>query len=84
MGIDRDGHISLKYSIDGGRIWKNHNYLQLPDELKTRTASSLQASIDAHQNLWLLIDEEETWYGRAHSVAWKTEDGIFIRGLQQR
>lgn len=84
VGIDRDGHISLKYSIDGGRIWKNHNYLQLPDELKTRTASSLQASIDAHQNLWLLIDEEETWYGRAHSVAWKTEDGIFIRGLQQR
>lgn len=84
VGIDREGHISLKYSIDGGRIWKNHNYLQLPEELKTRTASSLQAGIDAHHNLWLLIDEEETWYGRLHSVDWKTENGIFIRGLQQR
>lgn len=76
-GIDRYGKISVKYSIDGGRIWKNHNYLHLPDALKERTATTLKASIDADSNLWLLIDGEEVWYGRAHSVAWKQEDGTF-------
>lgn len=78
-GIDSQGLVRIKYSDDGGRIWRNHAILQLPEELRQRRAATLEAGIDAYHNLWLLIDGTDTWYGRAHSVAWEEEQKIFLR-----
>lgn len=77
VGLKNDATICLKYSNDGGRTWKNHNYLVLPKNLKDKKASTLKAGIDEHSNLWLYIDAGEVWRGRAHSVDWKTERRVF-------
>lgn len=77
VGINNDDTICLKYSIDHGRTWKSHNYLVLSKELTTRKVTTLKAGVDSHSNLWLLIDDNEVWRGRAHSVDWATTSRTF-------
>lgn len=77
VGLNTDGKIVVKYSAEHGRTWKNHSVLVLPSSLKDRSASSLESFIDADSNLWLLIDGNEVWRGRAHSVGWNKEQTIF-------
>lgn len=79
VGIDSKGYLKIRYSTDGGRIWRNHNYLLLPDELKERQVNTLDASIDSNSNLWLLLDGNDVWYGRAHSVSWQEDQKVFLR-----
>ena len=79
VGIDSKGYPAIRYSNDAGRIWRKHDFLLLPESLKERQTQSLEASIDSDSNLWLLLDGNEVWYGRAHSVAWKEETKIFTR-----
>lgn len=77
-GIGNDGRLCIKYSPDYGRSWKNHVYLRVPSVLKDQQISQLQSTVDADGNLWLLINEEEVWYGRAHSVMWDDGQRTFI------
>lgn len=77
VGLSNEGKINIKYSIDRGRTWKNHSVLVLPAALTDRSVNSLNAFIDADNNLWLLIDDNEVWRGRAHSVSWKEEQKTF-------
>lgn len=77
VGIKNDGTIGLKYTVDRGRTWKDHPYLVLNNELKTKKVTYLKAGIDAHSNLWLLIDDQDVWRGRAHSVDWANDRRIF-------
>lgn len=76
-GVQNDGTIYVKYSADHGRTWKNHTSLVLPKSLKDRKVETLEAAVDADSNLWLLIDGEELWYGRAHKVAWREDQRVF-------
>lgn len=76
-GIGNDGRLCIKYSPDYGRSWKNHVYLKVPNALKAKQMSKLQSVVDADGNLWLLIDDEEVWYGRAHSVMWNNDQREF-------
>ncbi|GEM_PF-3753834 len=78
VGIDAENHISLKYSLDGGRIWKDHEILVLPDDLAEKTVTTLSAGVDEHSNLWLLIDGNEVWFGRACKVDWAEAQKIFL------
>ena len=84
VGIDSSGHPAVRYSNDGGRIWRSHDFLLLPDNLKERQTNSLEASVDNDSNLWLLLDGNEVWYGRAHSVAWTDETKIFLRSPRRQ
>lgn len=77
VGLDSEGKINVKYSIDHGRTWKNHDTLLLNAALKERTAGTLDSYVDADNNLWLLIDDSEVWRGRAHRVSWIKEQKIF-------
>lgn len=77
VGLNKDGKIIIKHSAEHGRTWKNHSVLVLPADLKDRSASSLESFVDADSNLWLLIDGNEVWRGRAHRVAWNKEQTIF-------
>lgn len=77
-GINDKGEIVVKYSLDRGRTWKDHYALLLPAELKSMKAETLKAAVDADNNLWLLIDNAELWYGRAHSVSWNEEQRSFV------
>lgn len=77
VGLNLAGGIVVKFSLDRGRTWKAHEYLVLPSSLKGRVATSLQAGIDDHSNLWLLIDGAEVWRGRAHSVDWAEVRRVF-------
>lgn len=77
VGLSTDGKISITYSAEHGRTWKNHNVLVLPDALKGRSVSTLDSFVDSDSNLWLLIDGTEVWRGRAHRVAWTKEQTIF-------
>lgn len=77
VGLANDGKINIKYSAEHGRTWKYHNALLLPADLKERSFSSLESFIDDDCNLWLLIDNNEIWRGRAHRVAWKKEQTSF-------
>lgn len=79
VGIRNNGLLSLQFSTDRGRIWKEHKYLRLPAALKGKKCSTLKSALDADNNLWLLIDDNEVWYGRAHSVSWKKEQLIFTK-----
>ena len=76
-GIGNDGRLCIKYSPDYGRTWKNHVYMRVPAALTSRTLTSLQSTIDADGNLWLLLNEEEVWYGRVHSVMWNEDQREF-------
>lgn len=76
-GIGNDDCLSIKYSPDYGRTWKNHVYLRVPAGLKGRKLTSLQSTIDADGNLWLLLDDEEVWYCRVHSVMWNDDQRTF-------
>lgn len=77
VGLDNDSLINLKYSAEHGRTWKYHNALRLPTDLKSRKVSSLKSYVDADCNLWILIDNDEVWRGRAHRVTWKKEQTTF-------
>lgn len=77
VGLDNHNIIRLRYSQDNGRTWKFHSILQLPKELDEKVCTSLSAVIDKDNNLWLLIDGSEVWYGRAHSVSWNVEQRTF-------
>ena len=79
VGIRNNGLLAVLYSADRGRTWKNHTYLRLPADLKSRKCSTLQSALDKDSNLWLLIDDNEVWYGRAHSVSWKEEPLSFTK-----
>lgn len=77
VGIDESNKISVKYSKDGGRIWKDHEYLVLPEDLEDVTVSSLKAAVDENSNLWLLLDGKEVWVGRSCKVGWAENQKAF-------
>lgn len=77
VGISSANKIVVKYSSDRGRTWRNHAYLVLPKDFNDKTATSLKAGIDDHSNLWLLIDDNEVWRGRAHSVDWNEDRRVY-------
>lgn len=78
VGIRNNGTIAIQHTDDRGRTWKNHSVLKLPSALKSKQCSSLKTALDDNSNLWLLIDDNEVWYGRAHSVSWKEEPVKFL------
>lgn len=78
VGIDKNSKISIKYSIDRGRTWKNHSALVLPADLKEVKAEKLKSLVDADNNLWLLIDDATVWRGRAHCVSWADDQRVFV------
>lgn len=78
VGIRNNGTIAIQHSADRGRTWKTHAVLKLPASLKDRQCSSLKSALDKDSNLWLFIDEDEVWYGRAHSVSWNEEQLSFV------
>lgn len=77
VGLDADGKIVTKYSVEHGRTWKKHEVLALPESLKDRSVKSLASCVDADHNLWLLIDGTEVWRGRVHRLAWNEEQMIY-------
>lgn len=77
VGVNKDDKMEVKYSSDRGRTWRKHPYLVLSKALQDRTVTSLKAGVDAHSNLWLLIDEAEVWRGRAHSVDWNEDRRVY-------
>lgn len=77
VGLDANSKIVLKFSSDRGRTWCAHSSLVLPAELKALTVGTLSSALDADCNLWLLIDDDVVWRGRAHRVGWKEEQTIF-------
>lgn len=78
VGLTNAGHLSVKYSLDRGRTWKKHRGLVPSADLNNKTITSLKAGLDADNNLWLLIDDNEVWYGRAHAVGWAEEQRAFL------
>lgn len=79
VGIGKDNKIVLKHSADRGRTWKKHSALVLPSALTELTVTSLRSKVDEHNNLWLLIDENEVWRGRAHKVSWSEDPRQFVK-----
>lgn len=78
VGLDAEKKISVKFSIDRGRTWKNHSALVLPQNLKEVKAEKLASFVDADNNLWLLIDDATVWRGRAHCVSWADDQREFV------
>lgn len=79
VGVGTDNKICIKHSADRGRTWKAHTSLVLPSNLKDLTVTSLNSVVDADNNLWLLIDENEVWRGRAHKVSWNEDPRQFVK-----
>lgn len=77
VGINNDGELSMKYSGDRGRVWRDHSVLRLPYKLQHLTVSRLTAALDASSNLWLLIDGSEVWCGRVHGMNWEEDRRAF-------
>lgn len=77
VGLDNNGEIHLKYTVDGGRTWKAHPILVLPAALRKLSVAHLVSAMDDHHNLWLRLDDRDVWCGRAHSVDWNTEETRF-------
>lgn len=79
VGVGTDNKIVIKHSADRGRTWKKHSALVLPANLKDLTVTSLRSIVDADNNLWLLIDENEVWRGRAHKVSWNEDQRQYVK-----
>lgn len=79
VGVGSDNKIVVKHSADRGRTWKAHSSLVLPTDLKDLTVTSLNSIVDADNNLWLLIDGNEVWRGRAHKVSWNEDPRQFVK-----
>lgn len=82
LGLDAQQKIQMRYSLDRGRTWKQHDFFKLPAALP-KTANRLAANVDANNNLWLRIDESIVWRGRLNRLGWKTIQSIFLKsGIQ--
>lgn len=79
VGLNTQGNICVKFSIDRGRTWKDHSALVLSKNLKEVKAEKLQSLVDADNNLWLLIDNATVWCGRAHCVSWADDQREFVK-----
>lgn len=77
VGIAPDKHICIKHSTDRGRTWKVHRALVLPKDMKSLEVDALQSVLDADDNLWLLINDQDVWRGRAHCVSWNEDPRVF-------
>lgn len=77
VGVDSNDSILVKYSSDYGRTWKKHDVLVLPKEVAQKKVNSLKSVVDEDSNLWLLINDEELWYGRVHRLGWNDIQKVF-------
>lgn len=82
LGLDAQQKIQMRYSLDRGRTWKQHDFFRLPTTLP-QTANSLSAHVDSENNLWLRIDDSIVWRGRLNRLGWETVQSIFLKSRMQ-
>lgn len=82
LGIDAQQKVQMRFSLDRGRTWKQHDFFKLPAALP-KTANTLVAHVDANNHLWLRIDETIVWRGRLNHLGWKPVQSIFLKSRMQ-
>ncbi len=78
IGLDGEGRVVLRYSLDRGRVWTAHPYFHLPATLGTGW-KQLEAHTDPAGHLWLRLDGTIVWRGGLNRADWSAVQTEYLQ-----